>query len=91
MTGSSSWASQDIAGHSRRAENKVRVLTAAKGERGQEEEVLGGFHTEENPWSGPWLEHRKTFWWKVRCSSLEETHSVAPTWHVSMTRNSPLF
>ena len=25
--------------------------------------------------SGPWLEHRKAFWWEVRCSLLGESLS----------------
>jgi hypothetical protein len=27
----------------------------------------------ESPWSGPWLEHRKAFWWEVRHSLLGES------------------
>jgi hypothetical protein len=29
----------------------------------------------KSPWSSPWLEHRKAFWWEVRCDSLGESLS----------------
>ena len=32
--------------------------------------MLVGSHTGDSPWSNLWLECRKTFQWKVRCSSL---------------------
>jgi hypothetical protein len=35
--------------------------------------MLDGFHVGESPWSGPWLDHRKTFWWVVRRGSLGES------------------
>ena len=33
--------------------------------------MLGGSHEDKSPW----LEHRKAFWWKVRCGSLGESLS----------------
>ena len=42
---------------------------------GRRRGTLGGFHVSESPWSGLWLEHRKTFWREVRCGSLGESLS----------------
>ena len=41
----------------------------------REERAGGGSHMGENPWSGPWLEHRKAFWREVRCGSLGKSLS----------------
>jgi hypothetical protein len=47
-------------------------------ERAGREGALGGSHTGESTWSGPWLECRKAFWQEVRCSSLGESLSHHP-------------
>jgi hypothetical protein len=71
----------DTAGHFGRAENKMGALWGgtvsprAEGRRGQGERALGVFHVGESPWSGLWLEHRKTFCQVVRCGSLGESLS----------------
>jgi hypothetical protein len=36
-------------------------------------------HTGESSKSGPWLEHRKAFYWKVRSSSLGKSLSHCPS------------
>ena len=66
----------DTAEHRRRAKNKVPPQTLSQPQGGKErvegEGLLGSSHMGKSPWSGPWLEHRKSFWWKVRCGSLGE-------------------
>jgi hypothetical protein len=42
---------------------------------GRGEGALDGSHMGESPWSGPWLEHRMTFWREARCGSLGESLS----------------
>jgi hypothetical protein len=57
MTGSSSWASQDVAGHLRRAENKVGTLGSAwsaPGPKAEESRGRGGV-----PYPLQWSLHDK--------------------------------
>lgn len=70
----------EVAGHRRRAENKVEVLKVAwsslgpkVGEGREREGALGGSHVGESPWFGPWLEFRKAFQWEDRRGSLGES------------------
>jgi hypothetical protein len=39
------------------------------------EGALSGSHAGESPWSSPWLEHRRAFWWEVRLGSLGKSLS----------------
>ena len=60
------------------AREKLGQPWGRREKRGGGEGDLSGFHGDESPWSGPWLELRKAFLLEVRCSSLEESLLCCP-------------
>jgi hypothetical protein len=57
----------------------LRHPQGGREERAGREGTLGGSHAGKSPWSGPWLECKKTFQWEVRLGSLGESlpHSLS--------------
>jgi hypothetical protein len=85
MTGSSSWASQDVSGHCKRAENIVGTLGAPwsalglKGEEGRGREGAGWFPCGRSPCSGRSVAGvQEGFQLEVRYGSLEESPLCCP-------------